>query len=90
MRSTPIHQARASLSELVDRALAGEPQRITRHGRDAVVMVSEAEWSRGPGKPATLGALLADFARDKGFSPEDFDRPWTREGRELGADFTEE
>lgn len=32
MRTYPLHEACAELSRLVDRALAGEPQRVTRAG----------------------------------------------------------
>lgn len=43
MRSTQwqMQTAKAQLSELVEAALRGEPQRITRRGRDAVVVLSE-------------------------------------------------
>lgn len=36
-----LQTAKAQLSELVEAALRGEPQRITRRGRDAVVVLSE-------------------------------------------------
>ena len=70
---------------MVDRALAGEPQRVTRYGKEAVVIVSEAEWlARTRGAP-TLGALLAQFAAH-GHETEDIaDRPWKE--RPLGVDF---
>ena len=88
MRSTPLHRARAQFSKLIDRALAGEPQRVTRHGKEAVVIVSEKEWiERAAAATETLGSLLAEHARTHGFSEDDFDRPWNQSGRELGADF---
>ena len=37
-----LHTAKAQLSQVFDAALQGEPQRITRRGKAAVVMVSEA------------------------------------------------
>jgi prevent-host-death family protein len=37
----PLQAAKAQLSEVVEAALRGEPQRITRRGRDAVVVLSE-------------------------------------------------
>ena len=49
MRSTPLAEARAEFSKLVDLALNGEPQRVTRRGREAVVIVSEAEWASSQG-----------------------------------------
>lgn len=43
MRQTQwqLQTAKAQLSELVEAALRGEPQRITRRGKDAVMVVSE-------------------------------------------------
>ncbi len=39
-----LQDAKARLSELVDRALAGAPQRIMRRGRDAVVILRIADY----------------------------------------------
>ncbi|WP_298951090.1 type II toxin-antitoxin system prevent-host-death family antitoxin [uncultured Methylobacterium sp.] len=64
--SHPLHKARAELSALVERALAGEPQRITRTPREAVVMVSEAEWEGRQAQPGTLAALFLAHAGDDG------------------------
>jgi antitoxin Phd len=36
-----LQAAKAQLSELVGAALRGEPQRITRRGKDAVIVLSE-------------------------------------------------
>ena len=36
-----LQTAKARLSELVEAALRGEPQRITRRGKDAVMVLSE-------------------------------------------------
>lgn len=89
MRTYPLNEARAEFSKLVERALAGEPQRVTRYGKDAVIIVSEAEWerSRPPKKPANLGELLADFAEQVGFEEGDFDRSWYKDDRPLGSEF---
>jgi prevent-host-death family protein len=38
MKTYPINEARAHRSEPVERALAGEPQRVTRYGKEAVVI----------------------------------------------------
>jgi prevent-host-death family protein len=40
MNTYPLNEARAEFSKLVERALAGEPQRVTRYGKEAVVIVS--------------------------------------------------
>ena len=39
-----LQTAKAQLSEVVDAALRGEPQRVTRRGKDAVIIVSEREY----------------------------------------------
>jgi len=84
MKTYPINEARADFSKLVERALGGEPQRVTRYGKEAVVIVSEAEWLARTRAAPTLGALLASFAAT-GHSDEDVsNRPWKE--RPLGAE----
>jgi antitoxin Phd len=46
MRTWQLQTARSRFSELFDAALGSGPQRVTRHGRQAVVIVSEEEWAR--------------------------------------------
>ena len=84
MKTYPLSQARAEFSKLVERALAGEPQRITRHGQEAVIIVSEQQWSTRSRSAATLGALLAQYARGGQLSDPISDRPWKE--RPLGLD----
>src|SRR5258708_5850258 len=67
MKTYPLNEARAEFSKLVERALAGEPQRVTRYGKEAVVIVSEDEW-RARRRMPTLGALLAQHARARHIS----------------------
>ena len=55
-----LQEAKAKLSNAIDRAIAGGPQRITRHGRPAAVLVSENDFARLTGRKAQpLGAFLA-------------------------------
>lgn len=63
MRSWLVKDARAHLSDLMDAALKGEPQRVSRRGKGAVVVVSEEEWRRvaKPEPKMTFGELLATF-----------------------------
>ena len=89
VRTYPLHEARADFSRLFDRALAGEPQRVTRHGKEAVVIVSEVEWKKQPKGAATLGDLLADFAEKTGFDDELLREPTWSEERLLGSDVLE-
>lgn len=37
-----LQDAKAQFSQVVEAALQGEPQHVTRHGREAVVVLSEA------------------------------------------------
>ena len=41
-----LQDAKNKFSELVNAALAGEPQRVTRRGRPAVVVLSAEEYER--------------------------------------------
>jgi prevent-host-death family protein len=84
MKTYPINAARAHLSKLVERALAGEPQRVTRYGKEAVVIVSEREWQSRTRSAPTLGALLARYARAGKLGEDITDRPWAE--RPLGVD----
>jgi prevent-host-death family protein len=85
MKTYPLNEARAEFSKLVERALAGEPQRVTRYGKEAVVIVSEAEWRARCRTAPTLGALLAHHARAGLMRDDIADRPWQE--RLLGSDF---
>jgi prevent-host-death family protein len=85
MKSYPLNEARAAFSKLVDRALAGEPQRVTRHGKEAVMIVSEKDWQARPRSAPTLGALLARYARAGKLGGPVAARPWKE--RPLGGDF---
>ncbi len=59
MHTWPLQEARNHLRDVIDRALDQGPQRITRHGKQAVVVVSEEEWTRRTGTRQTFGELLA-------------------------------
>jgi prevent-host-death family protein len=98
MRSYPIHEARSKLSTLIARALKGQPQRVTRHGKEAVVIVSEKAWNERPKSAPTLADLFiktigADppgFADVIGREQESWGKEqWAKDQRELGADFAE-
>jgi prevent-host-death family protein len=57
------NEARAAFSKIFDRALAGEPQRLTRHGKEAVMIVAEKEWQGRARSAPSLGTLRARHAR---------------------------
>ena len=56
-----LGEAKAKLSEVVRRAAAGQPQRVTVNGRDAVVVVGTDEFDRlqVPSGVPTLHDLLS-------------------------------
>jgi len=53
-RSWNLQDAKARLSELVDRCLVGEPQVILRRGRPAVVVLPFSEYERQAGPRESL------------------------------------
>ncbi len=89
MRSYALNQARSQFSKLIDRAISGEPQRVTRHGKDAVVIVSEAEWDKRAEKTSTLADLLLETIGKGGVAEAIGDRSWYKDERPLGADFSD-
>jgi prevent-host-death family protein len=57
--SWTVAQAKAKLSEVIDRAERKRPQTITRHGRKAVVVVAAEEWERGTKRVGNLADFFA-------------------------------
>ncbi|WP_420441832.1 type II toxin-antitoxin system Phd/YefM family antitoxin [Candidatus Palauibacter sp.] len=46
MTEWPLYDAKNRFSAVVDAAVAGEPQRVTRRGRPAVVVIAAGEYER--------------------------------------------
>ena len=46
MKDWPMRDARSRFGTVVDAALAGEPQRVTRRGQPAVVVIAVEEYER--------------------------------------------
>lgn len=69
MKEVQLREAKASLSALIDRAVAGEPALITRHGRKEAVVLSFADYERLSRVPS-FGELLAAFPAEPGDIPE--------------------
>ena len=68
MTEWPLQDAKNKFSALVNAALAGEPQRVTRRGQPAVVVLADEEYERlsrleKAGAP-TLGELLLEIPQD--------------------------
>lgn len=73
MRNWLVKDARAHFSDVIDAAMKGEPQRVTRRGKGAVVVVNEEEWARltaraQGGQAKNFGEYLATFP----LSPEEW------------------
>lgn len=68
----PLHDAKARLSELV-RAAEKEPQYVTVHGREAVVVLSVEEYERI--SPKRTGRALIDAMRACPVPDFDFGSP---------------
>jgi prevent-host-death family protein len=54
-----IAEAKAKFSEVVEQAQARGPQTVTRHGHDAVVIVSAEEWERKTKRKGNLAEFFA-------------------------------
>jgi len=72
--------AKDQFSRLVRKAMSGEPQRVTRRGRDAVVVISAEEYDRLTRPP--LG--LVEFLERSPLAEVELDL--TRASRPLRAD----
>ncbi|MGB9032093.1 MAG: type II toxin-antitoxin system Phd/YefM family antitoxin [Acidobacteriaceae bacterium] len=53
-----VAEAKARFSELLQRAQAEGPQRITRHGRTTAVVVSPSEWEKKNKRKGNLAEFL--------------------------------
>ncbi len=54
-----VAEAKAKFSELIEKAKAEGPQKITRHGRTTAVIVAAEEWERKAERKGNLAEFLA-------------------------------
>ena len=70
MAQWSVQDARNRFSALVNAALAGEPQRVTRRGQPAVVVIAVEEYERlrrlEKADAPTMGELLLEIPQDDG------------------------
>ena len=66
-----LQDAKANLSQVVNRALEEGPQRITRHGRPAAVLLSERDFKQLAA--CKRGSLVEFLARFEGLEVPDRD-----------------
>ncbi|WP_293914790.1 type II toxin-antitoxin system Phd/YefM family antitoxin [Deinococcus sp.] len=58
-----LEEAKARFSQVVDQAISGQPQRVTRRGKDAVVVVSAVKWDALHGKSLKASELFRNAPR---------------------------
>jgi prevent-host-death family protein len=75
-RTWSVADAKAHLSEVIERAISDGPQQITRRGRKAVVVVDVDEWKRKTAQKPNLSEFLkASPLRNSGLVIERSDEP---------------
>jgi prevent-host-death family protein len=57
--SWPLAKAKAHLTELVDAALAGTPQIITRHGEDVVVVMATKQYTQTVARRTSIAEFFS-------------------------------
>jgi antitoxin Phd len=65
MRTWQVQAARRQFRQLFDDAMVKGPQRIARHGKSAVIVLSEEEWRRLSESVPSFGDLLASCPIDR-------------------------
>lgn len=60
---------------------------MTRYGKDAVVIVSEAQWAEGRIEPPNLADLLLRYAGETGYGDLVSDHVLARQDRPFASDF---
>ena len=70
MHTWQLQQAKSRFSEVVDRALDEGPQRITRHGEEAVIILAASDFRRLSGHTPDLIACLLNAPRGESLDIE--------------------
>ena len=74
MTDWPLQDAKNQFSAVVNAAIAGNPQRVTRRGQPAVVVLAVAEYERLRHLEKTAAPTLADLLLSIPQDDEDFER----------------
>lgn len=56
-----LQEAKNRFSEVIERAIKDGPQTVTKHGKDAVVIVSAEQFQRGSGTGKKQRQSLTEF-----------------------------
>jgi prevent-host-death family protein len=59
MHTWTVAEAKAKFSELIEKAQAEGPQKITKHGRTTAVIVAAEEWEHKAERKGNLAEFLA-------------------------------
>jgi prevent-host-death family protein len=73
-----LQDAKARFSELVRRARAGKPQRVTVHGKDAVIVIDAERYEVRPKSPGsrTMAGFIEESRKFRGAAEGiDFEPP---------------
>ena len=65
-KSWQLQDAKNRFSEVVELALKGSPQTVTKHGKPAVVIISAAEYAKALAPGKSLIELLRECPEDLG------------------------
>lgn len=79
-RTWQLQDAKARLSELIDKAESDGPQIVTRRGKETVVVVSVDTWRdlEKRARPTLKDLLLSDEARTDNLVPPRIKLPWRK------------
>ena len=75
MTEWPLLDARNRLGAVVDAAVAGAPQRVTRRGRPAVVVLAVEEFERLRHVEKAVAPTFSDLLLAMPQDDEEFERP---------------
>ncbi|PCJ27599.1 MAG: type II toxin-antitoxin system prevent-host-death family antitoxin [Rickettsiales bacterium] len=60
MRKWQLHNAKDKLDDLIEEALSGSPQCITKHGEEAVIVISMVEYEKLKNEESDLREFLVN------------------------------
>ena len=67
-----VQDARAHFGEVFNAALKGDPQHVTRRGKDTVVVISEDEWRKLTAAFDREGKSFGEYLASFPLSPEEW------------------
>jgi prevent-host-death family protein len=89
MRNYHLYGAGSVFSQLIDSAPTREPQRVTWHGKEAVVVASKADWLARPKRSPILSRLFLKTMAETELADAIGHRSWVTGKRIFGRDFAD-